>query len=488
MQANVDISLSPAELSLASPLIEIILTALAVLLLDLYLKEEEKGALTWISVLGLIIASIMTLVFWPSGEAVFYSSLRVDGFSLFLTNLLLAAAGLTLLASIHYLRNAHIHKGEFHALILFGTLGMILMASANDLILFFVALETMSVALYVLTGMWKERSEAGEAAMKYFLIGAFASGFLLYGIALIFGATGSTNLDRISAVLGAGAFRGDLLLNAGVSLVLIGFAFKVAAVPFHFWAPDVYDGAPTPVTAFMAVAVKGAAFAAWIRILLYHLGSVGDRWSFVLWTMAILTMTVGNLFALTQTSVKRMLAYSSIAHAGYLLIGIVAGGEAGGSAVLFYLLVYTLMTLGAFGVLMALKEHEKEADSYRHFAGIGFRHPFLGVAMSIFMLSLAGFPPLGGFTGKFYLFRAAIETDYTVLAVMGVLNSLLSVTYYLRILVMMYMEEGTGEARGFTGSPYLYAVIAATALGTVWLGIVPDLPLELSRLSFISLR
>jgi NADH-quinone oxidoreductase subunit N len=271
-------------------------------------------------------------------------------------------------------------------------------------------------------------------------------------------------------------------------LLLIGLAFKVAAVPFHFWAPDVYEGAPTPVTGFMAVAVKSAAFAGWIRIVMHQLSPLEDQLSFILWAIAILTMTVGNLLALTQSSVKRMLAYSSIAHAGYLLIGLIAGNDMGGAAVLFYMLVYTLMTLGAFGVLMALQQAGKENDSYQAFAGIGFKHRFLALAMSIFMLSLAGFPPFGGFTGKFYLFRSAVESGHTVLAVIAVLNSVLSVAYYLRVIVMMYMQEGRGEAKPFRRSPYLYTAIAITALGILWLGVAPDFPLELSRISIASLR
>ena len=243
MPANPPSFPSLAEVSLTSPLVEILLAALTVLFLGLYLKEEDQEALTWISILGLAIAGAMTFVFWPVAEGVFFDSLRLDGFSLFFTNLFLGAAAITLLCSVHYLKETNIQKGEFHALILFSTLGMILMATANDLILFFLALETMSVGVYVLTGMWRQRIEAGEAAMKYFLNGAFASGFLLYGIALIFGATGSTNLSRIAVSATQGALQGDILLTTGVILLLIGLAFKIAAVPFHFWAPDVYEGA-----------------------------------------------------------------------------------------------------------------------------------------------------------------------------------------------------------------------------------------------------
>ncbi|MGH7775048.1 MAG: NADH-quinone oxidoreductase subunit N [Candidatus Binatia bacterium] len=470
------------------PAVEVILTALSVLLLDLFLQEREKGLLAWISVLGLILAAGMTFLLWGSHEGVFKDSFLLDDFSLFFTQLFIGAAVITILFSIHYLKETKIREGEYYALILFSAFGMIFMAAANDLILLFLGLETMSIAVYILTGMWRERSQASEAAMKYFVIGAFATGFLLYGIALIFGATGSTNLGRVSTALTQPADQWPLFLLAGVFLLLIGLAFKVAAVPFHFWVPDVYDGAPTPIAAFMAVSVKAAAFAAWARIFLVQLAPLEGEWKFPLWILAILTMTVGNLLAIAQSSVKRMLAYSSIAHAGYLLIGVVAGDEAGGQALLFYLLAYAPMTLGAFGVVMALKDGPRDHEAYSDYAGLGLKRPFLGMAMSIFMLSLAGFPPLGGFTGKFYLFRSAVVAGYTDLAIIGALNSLLSVIYYLRVIVMMYMEEGGVEGKSFSGAPYLYLGIAIAALGTVYLGLLPAIALDLSRLSFLSLR
>lgn len=470
------------------PAAEVILTGLTVLLLDLFLKEEEKGFLAWISVIGLAIAAAMGLFLWGSQEGAFQDTFLLDHFSLFFTQLFLGAAIITILSSNHYLRETRIRAGEYYSLILFSTFGMILMASANDLILFFLGLETMSIAVYILTGVWRERSHSSEAAMKYFIIGAFATGFLLYGIALLYGATGSTHLGRISASLSQSLDSWPLLLLAGVFLLFIALSFKVAAVPFHFWVPDVYDGAPTPVAAYMAVAVKAAAFAGWARIFLDRLAPLKAEWMFPLWSLAILTMTVGNLLAITQSSVKRMLAYSSIAHAGYLLIGVVAGEEAGGQALLFYLLTYAPMTLGAFGVVMALKEGERDHEAYSDLAGVGFKRPFLGVAMSIFMLSLAGFPPLAGFTSKFYLFRSAIVSGFTDLAIIGALNSLLSVIYYLRVIVMMYMEEGGVEGKRFTAAPYLYLAIAIAAVGTVYLGLFPATALNLSRLSFLSLR
>lgn len=470
------------------PAAEVLLTALTVLLVDLFLKEEEKRLLAWISVIGLVIAAGMTFLLWGNHEDAFQDTFVLDHFSLFFTQFFLGVAALTVLASIHYLGETRIQEGEYYALVLFSTCGMILMASTSDLVLFFLGLETMSIAVYILTGMWRGRSQASEAAMKYFMIGAFATGFLLYGIALIFGATGSTNLARFSTSLTQAVSEWPPFFVAGVFLLLIGLAFKVAAVPFHFWVPDVYEGAPTPVAAFMAVSVKAAALAGVARIFLDRLAPLQSEWSFPLWALTVLTMTVGNLLAIAQSSVKRMLAYSSIAHAGYLLIGVVAGNEAGGQALLFYLLAYAPMTLGAFAVVIALKEGERDNEAYVDCAGVGWKRPFLGMSMSVFMLSLAGFPPLAGFIGKFYLFRSAIIAGHTELAIIGALNSLLSVIYYLRVIVMMYMEKGGVEGKSFAHAPYLYLAIAIAALGTLGLGLLPATALDLSRLSFLSLR
>jgi NADH-quinone oxidoreductase subunit N len=470
------------------PAAELALTALVILLLDLFLKPDEKPMLAWISILGCIIAAGLTFFLWNTHETSFGGTFALDKFALFFTDLFIAAAILTTLASVQYLKETGIRPGEFHALVLFAVLGMALMASANDLIVLFLGIETMSIAVYVLTGMWRERSQASEAAMKYFVVGSFATGFLLYGIALLFGAAGSTQLSRIAAFLSQASPDGNPLATAGACLLLIGLAFKVAAAPFHFWAPDVYEGAPTSVTAFMAVAVKASAFAAWARVFLHQLATMSAEWSLVVWALAILTMTVGNLLALAQSSVKRMLAFSSVAHAGYLLVGVVAGGETGGTALLFYLLSYSAMSFGAFAVLLALKKGPEENEQYSHFAGLGFKRPFLALAMSVFMLSLAGFPPLGGFTGKFYIFRSAVLAGHTELAVIAVLNSLLSVAYYLRVTIMMYMEEGGVEGKSFRNSPYLYAAIFAAFLATLYLGLFPGPALELSRVSFLSLR
>jgi NADH-quinone oxidoreductase subunit N len=469
------------------PAAQVLLTALVVMLLDLFLDDREKGFLAWISLLGLALCAGESIILWGSQDAAFRSAIVLDNFALFFTELFIGVAALTILSSIHYLKAMKIHEGEFYALVLFATGGMILMAAANDLIVFFLALETMSIAVYVLTGMWRANSRSSEAAMKYFLMGAFATGFLLYGIALIYGATGSTNLNQISAYLLEPASDWPVYLAGGAFLVLIGFAFKAGIVPFHFWIPDVYEGAPTPVTGLMAVAVKAAAFAAWARILMHKLAPFDSDWASVLWALCVITMTVGNLLAITQSSVKRMLAYSSIAHAGYLLIALVVGEEWGGLPLLFYLLAYACMTVGAFAVVTSLSDNNRTHEDYSDFAGLGFKRPFLGMAMSLFMLSLAGFPPLGGFTGKFYMFRSAVLSGHTPLAIIGVLNSLLSVAYYLRVIVSMYMEEGGAEGKSWSQSPYLYLAIALAVVGTLYLGIAPAKALEWSRVSFFSI-
>jgi NADH-quinone oxidoreductase subunit N len=476
-----------ANLITLLPAAQVLVTALVVMLLDLFLKENEKGLLAWISVLGLALCSGESAFLWGSQEGAFGNSYYLDNFALFFTQIFVGAAALTILSSIHCLKPARIHEGEYYAMVLFATFGMILMAAGNDLMVFFLGLETMSVAVYVLTGIQRSSSRSAEAAMKYFLTGAFATGFLLYGIALIYGATGSTNLDELSAYLLQPADEWPYYLVGGALLLLTGFAFKVGAVPFHFWVPDVYEGAITPVTGLMAVGVKAAAFAAWARIVLHKLSPLDADWVFPVAVLAVATMTLGNLLAIAQSSVKRMLAYSSVAHAGYLLIGIVVGEEWGGMPLLFYLLTYGFMTAGAFAVVTALSEGDTTRERYNDFAGLGFKRPFLGFAMALFMLSLAGFPPLGGFTGKFYIFRSAVLSGHTILAVIGVLNSLLSVVYYLRVIVAMYMEQGGAPGKSFGQSPYLYTAVGLALAGTLYLGILPARALEWSRIAFFSL-
>jgi NADH-quinone oxidoreductase subunit N len=463
-------------------------TAMAVMAVDLLLPGRDRDALAALGIAGLAAAAVVAAWLWTSGVALgsFENTLRGDRFAFFFTVVICTGALFTLLMSVDYLREQPVPAGEYYALVLLSTSGMIFLAAANDLIVLFLALEIMSVAVYVLSGMLRRETRSTEAALKYFLLGAFATGFLLYGIAFFYGATGSTRLDVIAATIARDGLTSFVLL--GIALVLVGFGFKVALTPFHVWTPDVYEGAPTAVTAFMAAGVKAAAFAAFARVFMDALGAAAASWTGVLWVLAVLTMTVGNVTAVLQRNVKRMLAYSSIAHAGYALVGLVAASGDGGGALLFYLAVYAVTNLGAFGVVIALGRRGEPNEDLDDWAGVGFRHPVLGLSMAVFMLSLAGFPPTAGFAGKLYLFSAAIESGHVGLAVVGVLNSLVSVYYYLGVLVQMYMAEGTREIVPPSARPCLLATILVTGAATLLLGLLPAGPLALAHLSFQSLR
>jgi len=410
-----------------------------------------------------------------------------DGFTVFFTLLFCGIGAIAVLLSWDYARRTRIDHAEYYALLLAGTLGMIVMAASNDLITIFLGLELMSLALYVMVGFRRSRLDSNEAALKYFLLGAFASGFLLYGIALLYGATGTTNLARMTEFLAASPLSGNPLLVVGGLLLLTGFAFKVAAVPFHMWTPDAYEGAPTSVTGFMAAGAKAAGFAALLRVVLHALGGANGGWSSLLSAVAMLTMTVGNVTALLQNNLKRMLAYSSIAHAGYLLIAVVTGGSDGASAALFYLAVYAVMNLGAFGVLTLLGRQQEERVTLGDLAGLGFRQPLLGLAMTFFMLSLGGIPPTAGFMAKVYLFGVAVKAGYVPLVIVGVLNSVVSVFYYLRVTVAMYMEEPPGEPVSVSwATPGVIALLACLAL-TLWWGLQAHALLDLAQRSVVGL-
>jgi NADH-quinone oxidoreductase subunit N len=410
----------------------------------------------------------------------------LDNLSLFATLVIGYATGLVLLESIDYLKRRHMESGEFYILVLFAAAGMVIMAGGNDLIVVFLGLETMSLSLYVLAGFFRTEIQAGEASMKYFLLGAFASGFFLYGIALIYGATGSTNLDKIAAAVRAGAGKDPLLL-IGFGLLLVGFGFKISAVPFHMWTADVYEGAPTSVTAFIATGSKAAAFAALLRLLLESLRPLQAEWAWLFWVLAVLSMTLGNVVAIAQQNLKRMLAYSSIAHVGYMLMGVVAGGGLGGGSVLFYLLVYTFTTAGAFGVILLLERGGDEAVAIGDTAGLATRYPLAALALALFLLSLVGIPPTAGFVGKFYLFGAAVRAGYVWLAVIGVLNSAAAAYYYLRIVVSMYMREPEGTpavvAPSFAGA---LAVVVAL-WGVIQLGLFPAPLFDLAQSAVLPL-
>jgi NADH-quinone oxidoreductase subunit N len=453
------------------PSLIVVASALAVLVLDLLPPRHSKAHLGTLTLAGLVAALLATVAVWGGRGRGFHDMIVLDNYALFFHVVIGYAAALMVLVSLDYVRRAGAESGEYYGLVLFATAGMMLLASANDLVVVFLAVELMSLSLYVLAGLRKPRREASEASMKYLLLGAFASAFLLYGIALLYGATGSTNFDRIAAAVAA-APRDPLFL-LGFGLLLVGFGFKISSVPFHMWAPDVYQGAPISVAAFIATGSKAAAFAALLRFVVGSLRAAQPDATILLWGLAALTMTVGNVVAIAQSNLKRLLAYSSVAHAGYMLVGLAAGGPAGAGAVLFYLLAYTFTTAGAFAVLALGERAGEEAVDVRDYAGLARRHPGLALILSLFLLSLIGIPPLAGFVGKFYIFSAAVRAGYVWLAVLAVLNSAVAAFYYLRVIISMYMEEPEGEAALLAPSFASGLALTIAVVGVVLLGVMP---------------
>ncbi len=464
--------------------------ACVLLLADLWIPKDRKAITAWLAFFGLAITLVIAVLVSGLTISAFGGMVTLDGFTHFLNVIILITGLAAVLLALDYLKKNNIERGEFYALLLFTITGMLMMASASDLVIVFLALELLSIPLYVLAGFARPRVESEESALKYFLLGAFASGFFVYGVALTYGATGTTNLQGIVGAVTAERAVDPLLL-AGASLILVGLGFKVAAVPFHMWTPDVYDGAPTAVTAFMSVGAKAGGFAALFRVFFTAFPALAADWAPAVAIIAALTMTLGNVLAIAQSSIKRMLAYSSIAHAGYILMAVVAGGkgalsEFAASAALFYLLAYMIMNLGAWAVVIAV---EKRADagqgnSIEDFAGLGVTRPGLALAMALFMLSLTGLPPTVGFVGKFYVFRAAIDAGYMWLAVVGVITSLISAFYYLRVIMVMWMKPGEGTASlprplGF--------VVGLAGVATLVLGIVPAPLMAMAERALLSL-
>ncbi len=458
--------------TLLAPVLAASVWALVVLIAELFSVGRRHLAVAWLTVVALVSTAILTGSLAERG--VFGGAIALDGLTVYASVLACALAALSVVMAMDYLPTTGIKGGEYYPLILFAVAGVVVMAAATDLIVMFLGLETMSMAVYVLAGIWKSEGKSNEAAVKYFLLGAFASAFMLYGIALVYGATGSTVLSEVAAGA-ADAVPGPsrTLLLIGASMLLVGFGFKVAAVPFHLWTPDVYEGAPTSVTVFMATVVKLGAFAAVIRTMLVGLEAVGGDLWLALWLGAAATMTVGNFVALRQKDLKRMLAYSSIAHSGYLLIGLAAGTPEAGQAMLFYLAVYGVMNLGAFGVAMALSEDGATEQRISDLAGIGHSRPVLAIAMTICMLSLVGIPPLGGFLGKLYLFKAALDAGLTGLVVVAVLNSVVSAFYYLGVVRTMYFERGNENPQPLAPRPFIWAALALSVVAVVLLGVMP---------------
>jgi NADH-quinone oxidoreductase subunit N len=451
---------------------EIVLTiaSLVVLVADVLLPRARQHALTWLTLAGIAATGLALIPMAGVHASVARGLMVVDGFGLFFKVIFLLAAAFTVLMSDRYLETEGVKLGEYYFLVLCALLGMMFMAAGTDLLTLFIGLETMAVSFYVLTGYLKPSRRSNEAAVKYFLLGAFSLGILLYGMSLMYGLSGSTNLRVIATVLSGQ--ESNLLVVLAVILVVAGMGFKISAVPFHMWAPDVYEGAPTPVTAFLSVGSKAASFAMLLRIFLEGLPSMSADWRLLFYVLSVLTMTVGNIAALTQSNLKRMLAYSSIAHAGYVLIGVVAGTERGITAMLVYLLVYAFMQLGAFAVIVMMRRQDVIGDELKDLSGLYFTHPAAASAMLLFMLSLGGIPPTAGFMGKFWLFSAAIEANYFWLAVIGVLNSAVSVYYYVRVVVFMWLKTESIGTRAPLG-PALAFTLALAVAGIVALGVYP---------------
>ncbi|MBE3100446.1 MAG: NADH-quinone oxidoreductase subunit N [Planctomycetes bacterium] len=458
---------------------EFVLTAaaLVVLLADAFAPRARRAALGWLTIAGIVATTVCVFMVADVHGTAGRGLVAIDGFASFFKIIFLLAAALTVLMSMRFVEVEAMRPGPYYFLILCATLGMMFMASGIDLITLFIGLETMAISFYILTGLLKPNRRSNEAAIKYFLLGCFSLGLLLYGMSLLYGLSGSTNLRMIATAL-AGHEK-DVWLMLAVILVVAGMGFKIAAVPFHMWAPDVYEGAPTPITAFLSVGSKAASFAMLLRIFIEGLPSMSDDWRILFYALSVVTMTVGNIAALTQSNIKRLLAYSSIAHAGYLLIGVVAGSARGVTAILIYLFIYTFMQLGAFGVVVFLRRQDVIGEELKDLSGLYFRAPAAAVAMLLFMLSLGGIPPTAGFMGKFWLFSAAIDRGYVWLAVIGVLNSAVSLYYYIRVVVFMWMK---GEAAGSEPvmTPALAVVLTVAVVGTLAIGVYPRPLFELA--------
>jgi len=462
------------NLSSIGPWLTLTIAAILILLLDAFRPKGKRTIFPVIVLVALAVAAWQTHCLWGKSGTDFSRMVYVDNFAFFFYMIIFLGAALTTLISPNYLEEFGKNLGEYYALLLFATTGMLLMAASAHFIMIFLGLEIMSIAIYVLAGLFREDPRSNEAALKYLVLGAFASGFLLFGMAFLYGASGGTlYLSEMAAKLNSFATVTRPLTLLGLALILVGFGFKVASVPFHMWTPDVYEGAPTNVTAFMAVGVKAAAFAAFARVMFEVFPNFAVQWNMVLWVLAVATMTVGNITAIAQTNIKRMLAYSSIAHAGYLMVALVAMNQLGAVSLLYYLLAYTLMNIGAFGVVMLVG---RKKDSYLNiydYAGLGFQYPGLGVLMTVFMFALAGMPPTAGFVGKFYIFSAAIKSGYIWLAILGVMNSLISVYYYLRITVLMYMKPAEAELGPIPFTRGVTFAVVFTAVCVLVIGIFP---------------
>ncbi len=462
-----------------APVLVLSVFGIMVLVTDLFIGKD-KSVLVFISLTGLLMGAISSLAKYNLPVHSFNGAYIVDHLSVFFTFIFCISSALAILVSVDFNKREGIKVGEYYSLILFCTVGMVLLASATDMIMIFLGIEIVSISLYVLAGIRRNDPKSNEAALKYFLLGAFATGFLLYGMTLLYGSTGSTKLVMIASAIRNGGVASEPLLLMGVVLLIIGLGFKVAAVPFHMWAPDVYQGAPTPVTAFMAVGPKAASLAAFYRIFSEAIPQLSPSWEILLCVVSVITMFVGNLGAIMQTNIKRLLAFSSVAHVGYLIIAIIAKNSLSSSALMFYMLTYAFMIFGTFGIVILLGRKGDENLEIENYSGLAYKHPVLALSMTIFLLSLGGLPPLAGFVAKFFVFSAALKEGFLILVIIAVLNSAVSLYYYLKVIVFMYMKDPVKEF-DITLSPMTLFVIAISIFGTIQLGIFPDSIISLAQ-------
>jgi len=458
-----------------------------IMLAEPLLPRERKGWLARVALVGALASLGSTLVAAQFPGMAFYSLIRLDNFSVFLHVIVFGIAALVVLAAHHYLESEGLPQGEFYALLLFATTGMGIMAGANELVTAFVGLEISSISSYILAGWRRDALKSNESAMKYFLLGSFATAFFLYGVALVYGSMGTTYLDNLSTAISANR-GGATLLILGLGMMFVGLGFKIATAPFQVWTPDVYEGAPTPVTALFASAPKAAALAMMLRIFYTAFGSAGDTWFWAVWVSAALTMFVGNIAALVQTNVKRMLAYSSIAHAGYLMVAFAARTEIGIAAIIFYLVAYALMKLGAFTTLAHLGGSGEQRLDIEDYAGLATKRPVTAACLSLFLLSLLGLPTTAGFLGKLYVFNAALNANLVWLAVLLAVNSVIAAYYYLRVIMAMYFREAHSDWAPEPMPRAIAFVLLITAAGTIYFGLFPSTLMNFAAQGALSLR
>jgi len=475
-----------SSLNAIVPMLCVTLAALAVMGAEAFRARGESLPLGGLGIVGLVGAAVAAALLWDRNASSF-GVIAADNFGLFVTMVLIAVGVLTIMFSSAVVDRDGLPKGDYYALVLFAIAGMIMMATATDLLVVFIALEILSIAVYVLTGIRRDDPRATEAAFKYFLLGAFSSAFFLYGIAFTYGLAGSTRLDRVGAFLAAQSLSDNPLILVALGFLLVGFAFKISAVPFHMWTPDAYEGAPAVVTGFMSTGVKAAAFAAFARVFLSAFEPFSGEWAPIVWLLAAATMILGTVVGVAQSNLKRMLAYSSIAHGGYLLVGLVAANDVGKAAILFYLLAYAVTNVAAFGVIALLGTREAANDELRDYAGLWQTRPALAALMTVCLLSLGGLPPTAGFIGKWYIFSAAVSAGYYGLAVIGVLTSVVSVFFYLRVVVMMYMADRPAALTSAEPPRIGMVALVASIVAIVYLGVLPTFVLDLAVASIATI-